>query len=114
MEKSTYETQGWKTYDYKVAIVDGRNELIIHSGSAFVFISLGWQIEKQKQQNIWISERDPNQDSVYTCAHIFAAFLKAPYSSKIDIFFIQERFNKLIYVINTVIKCGIWQHVKFH
>ena len=39
--------------------------------------------------------------------------LKAPYSSKIDIFFIQERFNKLIYSINMIIKCGIWQAVKF-
>ena len=29
---------------------------------------------------------------------------KAPYSSKIDIYF-QERFNKLIYCINTIIKC---------
>ena len=28
--------------------------------------------------------------------------------------FIQERFNKLIYGINTIIKCGIWQPVKFH
>ena len=37
---------------------------------------------------------------------------KAPYSSKIDIF-IQERFNKLLYAINTIIKCGIWQPVKF-
>ena len=33
--------------------------------------------------------------------------LKAPYSSKLDIFFIQEGFNKLIYGINTIIKCGI-------
>ena len=38
--------------------------------------------------------------------------LKAPYSSKIDIF-IQERFNKLIYGMNTIIKCGTWQPVKF-
>ena len=38
---------------------------------------------------------------------------KAPYSSKIDIFFIQERFNELIYGINTIIKYGIWQPVKF-
>ena len=37
--------------------------------------------------------------------------LKVPYSSKIDIFFIQERFNKLIYGINTIIKFGIWQPV---
>ena len=28
-------------------------------------------------------------------------------------FFIQEKFNKLMYGINTVIKCGIWQPVKF-
>ena len=34
--------------------------------------------------------------------------LKAPYSSKPDIFFIQERINKLIYSINIVIKSGIW------
>ena len=32
--------------------------------------------------------------------------LKAPYSSKIDIF-IQESFYKLIYGSNTIIKCGI-------
>ena len=28
-------------------------------------------------------------------------------------FIIQERFNKLIYCINTIIKCGTWQPVKF-
>ena len=28
-------------------------------------------------------------------------------------FIIQERFNKLIYGINTIIKCGTWQPVKF-
>ena len=28
-------------------------------------------------------------------------------------FIIQERFNKLIYGINTIIKCGTWQLVKF-
>ena len=39
--------------------------------------------------------------------------LKVPYSSKIDIFFIPERFDKLIYSINTIIKCGIRQSVKF-
>ena len=33
--------------------------------------------------------------------------LKAPYSSKIDILFILERVNKLIYSINMIIKCGI-------
>ena len=26
---------------------------------------------------------------------------------------IQERFNKLIYGINTITKCGTWQPVKF-
>ena len=36
----------------------------------------------------------------------YSNIVKAPYSSKIDIF-IQERFNKLIYGINTIIKCGI-------
>ena len=30
-----------------------------------------------------------------------------------EFLFIQERFNKLIYGINTIIKCGIWQPVKF-
>ena len=39
--------------------------------------------------------------------------LKAPYSTKIDSFIIQERFNKLIYSMNTIIKCGTWQPVKF-
>ena len=29
-------------------------------------------------------------------------------------FFIQERFNKLIYSIIRIIKCGIWQPVKFY
>ena len=38
--------------------------------------------------------------------------LKVPYSSKIDIF-IQERFHKLIYGTNTIIKCGTWQPAKF-
>ena len=28
-------------------------------------------------------------------------------------FIIQERFHKLVYGINTIIKCGIWQPVKF-
>ena len=28
-------------------------------------------------------------------------------------FLIQERFNKLIYGIITILNCGIWQHVKF-
>ena len=40
--------------------------------------------------------------------------LKAPYSSKNRHFIIQERFNKLIYGINAIIKCGTWQPVKFH
>ena len=35
------------------------------------------------------------------------ATLKAPYSSKIDIIFVQGRFNKLIYSNNTIIKFGI-------
>ena len=38
--------------------------------------------------------------------------LKAPYSSKIEMF-IQESFNKFIYSINTIIKRGIWQPLKF-
>ena len=29
------------------------------------------------------------------------------------LFLIQERFGKLIYSFNTIIKCGIWQPVKF-
>ena len=39
--------------------------------------------------------------------------LKAPYSSKTDILFSKKRFNKLIYDINTIIKYGTWQPVKF-
>ena len=38
--------------------------------------------------------------------------LKTPDSSKINIF-IEERFNNLIYSTDTIIKCGIWQPVKF-
>ena len=38
--------------------------------------------------------------------------LEAPYSSKAHSIFIQERFNKLIYSINTIINWGIWQPVK--
>ena len=36
------------------------------------------------------------------------------YSSKRDIFFIKERFNKLITGTNTIIKCDIGKSVKFH
>ena len=40
--------------------------------------------------------------------------LKAPYSSKIDIFHpLIIYINKYIHGINTIIKCGIWQPVKF-
>ena len=42
-------------------------------------------------------------------AAVVIGTLKASYSSKIDIFYP----NKLIYSINTIIKCGIWQLVKF-
>ena len=38
---------------------------------------------------------------------------KAPYSSKKDIFVIQERLSKLIYGTNMIIKCAIEQPVKF-
>ena len=54
-----------------------------------------------------------NYWSIQTPELLNFLILKAPYSSKIDIFFIQERFNKLIYSINTILKCGIWQPVKF-
>ena len=48
--------------------------------------------------------------------------LKVPYFTKIDIFHQKKkkkkkkkkRFNKLVYSINTIIKCGIRQPVKFH
>ena len=57
----------------------------------------GWQIKTE---------------SVASLANIFS--LKAPSSSKkYYIFFIQERFNQLIYSINAIIKCGIWLPVKF-
>ena len=39
-------------------------------------------------------------------------FLKKKKKKK-DIFFIQERFNKLIYNSNTIIECDIWHPVKF-
>ena len=57
--------------------------------------------------------------SIYLNRYIFVmnasskTSLMPPYSSTVDIFFIHERFNKLIYGINMIIKCGIWQPVKF-
>ena len=50
--------------------------------------------------------------TLWLTAYMFL-HLKAPYSSKTDIFFIKKRFNKLTYIIKTIIKCGIWQPVKF-
>ena len=40
-------------------------------------------------------------------------YLKGSIFLKNRYFIIQERFNKLIYIINTIIKCDIWQPVKF-
>ena len=39
--------------------------------------------------------------------------IKISISLKNRRFIIQERFNKLIFGINTIIKCGTWQPVKF-
>ena len=39
--------------------------------------------------------------------------LKAPYCSKIDILLSKKGLIKLMYDINTIIKCGTWQPVKF-
>ena len=50
--------------------------------------------------------------SVYLNRRVFVMQLKTPYTSKTD-FFIQESFNKLIYRTDTIIKCGIWQPIKF-
>ena len=47
------------------------------------------------------------QISYFKGDHSLEGKFKAQYSSKISIFFLQERFNKLIYNINTIIKCGI-------
>ena len=44
---------------------------------------------------------------------IFYSVFKGSILRKIDIFIIQEMFNKLTYGINTIIKCGIGQPVKF-
>ena len=41
------------------------------------------------------------------CVFKGTIFLKNRY------FIIEERLNKLIYGINTIIKCGTWQPVKF-
>ena len=46
---------------------------------------------------------DPS-NSIYRSCDVY---LKAPYSSKIRHFIIQERLNELIYGINMIIKCGI-------
>ena len=40
----------------------------------------------------------------------YGYILKAPYASKINI--MQESFDKLIYGIDTIIKCGTWQPKK--
>ena len=37
-------------------------------------------------------------------SHFKTEMLKAPYSSNIDIFLIQEKFNKSVYGINKIIK----------
>ena len=58
-----------------------------------------------------IESKSVDQHCVYITFYSFTA-LKAPYPSKIGIF-LQERFNKLIYSINTIIKCSIKQPVKF-
>ena len=45
---------------------------------------------------------------------MFEHSLKASYSKKIDIFLSKKTmFNKLIYSINTIIKCSIRQPLKF-
>ena len=68
-----------------------------------------WQFVQNisKENRLWYF-----MQTVFYIKDHFLGKLKAPYSSKIDIF-IQERFNKLIYSINTIINCGIWQPVKF-
>ena len=50
----------------------------------------------------------------WTASIIIFVMLKGPiFLKNRHFFFIQERFNKLIYGINTIIKCGIRQPVKF-
>ena len=67
---------------------------------------------------LWEARLMGNEDLKKKCLLFMLLLLKqglmtkAPYSTKIDIF-IQERFNKLIYGINIIIKYGIWQPVKF-
>ena len=44
---------------------------------------------------------------------MWGGILKGSIFLKSRHFFIQGRFNKLIFSIDTIIKCGIWQPVKF-
>ena len=48
---------------------------------------------------------------IFYSLHLFYYF-KGSIFLKNRYFIIQERFNKLIYCISSIIKCGIWQTVK--
>ena len=56
-------------------------------------------------------EMDKHNDvvAIYRMRHILQAEVASQrlHIPQLDIFIIQERFNKLIYGINTIIKCGI-------
>ena len=50
-------------------------------------------------------------DFIVECGHCLCYRLHIPKKNRH--FIIRERFNKLIYDINTIIKCGTWQPVQF-
>ena len=61
-------------------------------------------------------DRQTEQDIVSPLTETLAAAFKLLKDSiflKNRHFIIQERFNKLIYGIDTITKCGTWQPVKF-
>ena len=79
----------------------------------FIYLLLTGNIKMHKfnlNQNASLkgSYSRANIDSDPLFISIDTIFIKAPYSSKVDIFFfIQEIFNKLIYSIDRIIKCSI-------
>ena len=63
----------------------------------------------------WYGPIKWSSNAVYgkQCLIFFFFFFEGSIFPQNRHFFFQERFNKLIYGINTIIKCGTWQPVKF-
>ena len=76
----------------------------VEKGLEFRVFRFTWLHQGSRRNNI--------KYSVFDMIKIVTYILKAPYSLK-QTFYYPERFNKLIYSINIIIKCGTWQPVKF-